>query len=266
VVEQDPAISGRVLQLANSAFYQTRWRTDSLKMAILRLGTAMVGHVALGYSLIKHHRKGPCPEFDYDRFWSECVGRSVAARHLAAHSTSTERVDKDVAFTGGLLCQIGRLALATVYPQEYGVVLSHARGKKPLWLLECEREAFGLDHNILAALMMADWRMSEGFCGAVHIQDDPIKENFLLNKTDLQLSHILRWSGHLAHVFLRAGRIPGKNLCHALMMATDHMGISTDKFGTFFDETKTEWSDIGAIFEVPVEEVAEWGTIYQMAG
>ena len=125
VVEQDPAIASRVMQLANSAFYRTRLRINSLNSAFVRLGMKMLGNVALGVSLVSQNKKGPCHKFDYEGFWSESVARSVAAWRLAEESG--EDINTDVAFTAGLLCQIGQLAFATVYPAEYAKVLSLVR-------------------------------------------------------------------------------------------------------------------------------------------
>ena len=75
VVEKDPAIASRVMQLANSAFYRSQVRIYSLKNAFVRLGMKMLRHVALRVSLASQTKKGQCKEFDYEDFWSESVVR-----------------------------------------------------------------------------------------------------------------------------------------------------------------------------------------------
>ncbi len=264
VVEKDPAIASRVMQLANSAFYRTRLRINSLNSAFVRLGMKMLGNVALGVSLVSQNKKGPCVEFDYEGFWSESVARSVAAWHLAAERG--KEINTDVAFTAGLLCQIGRLAFATVYPAEYGKVLCSARAGGSADLLDHERKAFGMDHNELAAMMMADWNLPDIYSQAIQYQ------NSLANQDDLpaesparELARMLQWSKAISVILSHTRILPRKAL-DITVKATHLFGITPDAFGESFDLIASEWSRLGSVFGVATREVLPWEKIYTQAG
>ena len=112
VVQTDPAIAARILKVANSAFYKSLNPISSIQDAIVRLGIKMIKRISLGASVISTNKKGPCVDFDYELFWSDSVARAVVARNITSIKQSV--FNSDEAFTVGLLCQIGRLALASV--------------------------------------------------------------------------------------------------------------------------------------------------------
>ena len=61
LVANDPALSGRLLQLANAA--ATGSATTSLHQAVGRLGTDTVKNLALGFSIVDQHSTGRCTKF-----------------------------------------------------------------------------------------------------------------------------------------------------------------------------------------------------------
>lgn len=72
LVSTDPALSGRLLRLANSASSASR-PVAAVNEALLRLGMKAVGRLALGFSLVDQYHAGPCTAFDYARFWSHSL-------------------------------------------------------------------------------------------------------------------------------------------------------------------------------------------------
>jgi diguanylate cyclase (GGDEF)-like protein len=155
-LQTDPALPGRVLKLANSVAAGRARAVTSVREAVTHLGVRLVRNVALGFSLVSQTGQGACRAFDYAGFWSRSLAMGVAAQGAAAY---TARIAPAEAFTCGLLAQVGRLALASVYPEAYGPVL--ARGGDPADLVRLEREAFATDHNELTSAMLRDWGLPE---------------------------------------------------------------------------------------------------------
>ncbi|MBS0003079.1 MAG: HDOD domain-containing protein, partial [Thioalkalivibrio sp.] len=81
VVQTDPAITGRLIRLANSALHAGR-PVAALRDAVVRLGLCTVSQVTLGFSLVDQYRDGPCKAFDYERFWSRSLLMALAAREF----------------------------------------------------------------------------------------------------------------------------------------------------------------------------------------
>ena len=51
VLSQDPALSVRLLQIANSSLYRTRNTADNIQMAITRLGLKLVRDLIMGLAM-----------------------------------------------------------------------------------------------------------------------------------------------------------------------------------------------------------------------
>jgi hypothetical protein len=119
IVRTDPALSGRLIALSNSAMYGGE-RIVSIDDAVARLGTKAVSNVAVAFSLVDQHSSGRCLSFNYATFWSESLLMASASQHLGvAMNLGTS----GSLFTVGLLAQIGKLALATAFPVEYSKLL-----------------------------------------------------------------------------------------------------------------------------------------------
>ena len=80
---------------------------------------------ALGFSLVDQYQNGPCGQFDYQGFWSHSLLMGLAMQKF---SNMTGAGSSEELFACGLLAQVGRLSLATVYPVEYGRLLDGQDG------------------------------------------------------------------------------------------------------------------------------------------
>ena len=83
VVQSDPALSSRLLRLANNAAAGGR-PLVSIREAVMRLGMKTVHQLAMGFSLVDQFLEGPCAAFDYPGFWSHSLFMAVASQELPA--------------------------------------------------------------------------------------------------------------------------------------------------------------------------------------
>ena len=157
VVKTDPSLSGNIIKAANSerSFYSRP--IASVQVAVQRLGMATVKSLALGFSLIDSYRKGGCRGFDYSHYWAELLLRAIAVREIAIRTRVAPSEDL---FSVTLLGEIGRLALATIYPEEYAHLLEDARHKK-VSLSELETKTFYIDHDELTRYILRDWGLPD---------------------------------------------------------------------------------------------------------
>ena len=257
-VETDPAIAARILKFANSAFYKSLHPVTSIQDAIIRLGIKMIKRISLGSSLISANKIGPCVEFDYELFWSESLARAVIARNITDVKDCV--CNREEAYTVGLLCQIGRLALATVYPEKYAVVLKEVNDDNPLLLNHKERQNFGLDHNELAAEMMADWHLPDIFCKAVRFQDSITdRKNLPPGSPEFELASLLQWPAKMSMILTQSG-IKRESLKLVIDEASQ-MGLAGPDFAQRFDSISNEWRELGDIMEVKTRKVLPWNEI-----
>ena len=157
----DPALSGELLRVANSALYGFVQRIDTVNHAVVILGAENVKRLALTVSLSKF-AKGFLRHENLRACWDHVMASAILSEQLAVEVG----INKDRAYTAGLLHDIGRLALLTSYPLEYGNLLAVAR-EEQFDQLECERELFDIDHCATGQWLAAHWNLPLDFSSAI---------------------------------------------------------------------------------------------------
>jgi putative nucleotidyltransferase with HDIG domain len=157
IVSTDTALAARVLQVANSPFYGMTGRIDSVTRAIVILGTRTVYSLAIGTGMAEAlGQPDPRSECGCD-FWKHGLQTAIAARALAENNGT---VDPDVAFTAGLLHDMGKLVLSAMFPDAYRSLLDeHAVTGTPL--TELEERTFGMDHAQAGGILCRTWNLPD---------------------------------------------------------------------------------------------------------
>jgi len=243
LVQTDPALSGRLLERANAAANGGR-PVVAISQAVSRMGLQAVKQLALCFSLVDQYSKGKCQEFDYGHFWSHSLLMGVAMQEFAALQ---KLGSPDELFSCGLLAQIGRLALATAYPLEYGRLLATGtRGKK---LLLLERELLHLDHLYLSKELMTRWGMPAALVEPVQWHEEANLSPFLARSRPWFLCQTLHLAGRLGDYGL-AKKAEQAQLIGPLMESASYLGIKSEAMGTHVDSSIAQWQSWATRFNV----------------
>ncbi len=162
LIVADPALTAKVLHLANSAYYGLSRSISTIKQALLVLGFHAVKNLALGIAAITVLKNGRAPSARELELWEHSFLCAGIARELMLHFNRGARKAEE-AFMGGLLHEIGVVALMTRFPTEYQKVLEYAprhRGEN-LSLIEAERQLLGTDHAQVGSLLAERWELPE---------------------------------------------------------------------------------------------------------
>ena len=168
-IERDQALTARTLRIANSAFYGVPGRIGTIRNAIGILGLRTVGTLLTTAAVSAQFASAKCPEFQFGTFWRHAIATALMARGLAKQL----RLDEDIAFTAGLLHDIGRLALAAQFPAETGQVLRYAR-EMDMPTLDAERQVLATDHLAVGVLIATHWRFPEVVVAAIEHHHAPL--------------------------------------------------------------------------------------------
>jgi putative nucleotidyltransferase with HDIG domain len=87
---------------------------------------------------------------------------NLASALIAEQIASAGFMDKDVAYTSGILHDIGRFALTVIRPDEYATLLETHCGSAES-ILEAERGLFGWDHCDVGRRLVVDWKLPSEF-------------------------------------------------------------------------------------------------------
>jgi HD-like signal output (HDOD) protein len=162
VIEQDPALTARILGVANSAYFGQVNPVLSVETAIIRvLGFNMVKSLALSIAMAGIFDTSKCPSFDLETYWCEALGTAQLARALGSNLTEEERPNLDGVYLSGLLHTLGVLLLAHLYPQEYSRVLQQVQLGGLTNVLETERFEIGIDHVQAGRWLARRWHLPE---------------------------------------------------------------------------------------------------------
>ena len=234
LVQTDPALSGRLLERANTAAHGGR-PVVAIAQAVNRLGLSAVKQLALCFSLVDQYSKGKCEAFDYTYFWSHSLLMGVALQEFGALQKlgSPEEL-----FTCGLLAQVGQLALATAYPVEYSQLLATGtRGQK---LLALERELLHLDHLQLSRALMLRWGLPAMLVDPVQWHEDPAQAQAAPHSRPWYLCQTL----HLAKRLGDFGLSKKAEQTHQTTQLTEiasHLGLTASALSPHVDAALALW-------------------------
>jgi len=156
VLSMDPALTAKILRIANSPIYAIRRKTENLRQAIMLLGLNGTLTMALSFSLAASMHNNACQGFDYNMFWRRSLAAATCCRRLgvAAGIGAGEEM-----FLAGLMQDIGMLALDKLQPEFYkslGIDQSDH-----IMVQEMEKERLGADHAAIGGWLLQKWNLPE---------------------------------------------------------------------------------------------------------
>jgi len=157
LISSDPAFSSEVLTIANSLLYAPRFPASSILQAIAVLGANNLQGLCLTVGVRAYMGKA-LNEPAMRAIWRHNLACALIADQLA----SVGFLNRDVAYTSGVMHDIGRLALAVIRPREYSLLLG-AHSGSPTGILKAERDLFGWDHCEAGRQLIAEWKMPPEF-------------------------------------------------------------------------------------------------------
>jgi HD-like signal output (HDOD) protein len=149
LIRSDAVFAAEVLRLANSAMLGLRYEVMSIMHAISVLGMDRLQSLVMTVAMRDFLRGGK--QLGLLRLcWRHNLATALVAEELAESCW----IEKSDAYTGGLLHDLGRLALISAYPTEYAAVLG-CWSQPGEGALRCEERALGINH-CEAGLVLAD--------------------------------------------------------------------------------------------------------------
>jgi two-component system, cell cycle response regulator len=257
IIRTDPAFVGRLIKAANGVIGYGRRPIASVQDALTVLGMPAVRTMALGFSLMTHFRAGPCKAFNYQKYWSGCLVNAVATQ---AVTLRTRAAAPDEIYCLGLLSRVGELALATLYPVEYGEILTAAASTPNYDICEAEAKRFGMDHAELGAAMLADWGMPRVFTEAAFVSARGAECSFVEGSRERTVTETVMFAHAVSELCLVEGNERASHMRRVLML-----GSRLD-----FDEATTrelcnaiarDWVDWGALLSIEAQRMQPFEAI-----
>lgn len=187
VMEGDPAFAADLLLLANSSLFGFRSRIHEVRHAIAVVGLERIKALAITAAMRGYLNKG-------GPMLPRCWQHSAACAIIAEELSKIFHVTGEVAYTLGLLHDIGRLGLLKSYPAEYSPLLSSSFQNVDE-VQSAERALLRVDHGVAGAWMVRTWDFPAVFAQACQHHHEPI------SPSDSGLLQAVKVSCRLADAF-----------------------------------------------------------------
>lgn len=153
-IAQDPVITARLLAVANSSFYGFSGKVLGIKDTCLVLGVNTIRSIVITIGVIQHLERNEAGSLNHKAFWRHSLGVGIAARVLAKQIG----LDAEIAFTVGVLHDIGVLVLDSRFSDEYAEVLKYY-DENSCQRYEAEEKILGFEHSLVGAGLAEHWRL-----------------------------------------------------------------------------------------------------------
>ncbi|HEY4234378.1 MAG TPA: HDOD domain-containing protein [Lacipirellulaceae bacterium] len=193
-LEQDPALTSKILRVVNSSFFSLPREVADLNQAVALLGIKPLKLLVLGFSLPDEMFAETAAD-QLQWYWTTTLTRAVAARLL---STELWHAPSDEAFIAGMLQDIGILALLRELGPPYVKLLSRVIDQRRD-LAALERDCLGFNHVDLSAALLTHWKLPQRLIDAVAIPKQ-VDSLLQLVSADSDLPRILHLAELLAQL------------------------------------------------------------------
>ena len=172
VIETDPSLTLKLLRVANSPLYATRTEVTSIHQAIITLGLSRLTNIVLGVSIFSKFlmstQKGITELME--KFWWHASCTGMVAKSF---STKINKFYKENEFIGGLLHDIGKLAMMQYDFQKYLLVIDKVN--KGAVDIEAEFDIFDATHLEVGSEIAKLWKLPRDLTNIITFHNEPEK-------------------------------------------------------------------------------------------
>ena len=153
IIERDPALSAKILRMANSPIFCPAGQVKGIAHAATVLGVRKLRSVAMSVAGAEMFSSGEQAQNQRLQLWNHSIGCAVVARSVAGHFAG---VDKDEAFLAGVFHDIGKLFFYDAIPNEYSETEASFSGSN---LVKEEELRFGTTHEVIGLASAESWEL-----------------------------------------------------------------------------------------------------------
>ncbi|WP_372864066.1 HDOD domain-containing protein [Spongiibacter sp.] len=171
VIESDPALTAKLLKVANSALVQGRGEIDSVGKAVNRIGSRMVNELVMGIEVARCFEGLDNDLISVEDFWRHSLQCATICQQLAA---LTGARDSGAAFTAGLLHDIGQLIMYSTLGEQIEDCLTDFMGNGRIKsTYHAEQQFFGFDHCNVGLELAIQWQLPLSLQQCIYAHHQP---------------------------------------------------------------------------------------------
>lgn len=238
LVSEDPALTARLLRIANSAMFNFPSPIDTISQAVTVIGTQQLRDLTLACNLGCLFPGIPPAVINVEQFWRHSIATGICARAIATlrRENNIERF-----YITGLLHDLGRLIIYSLLP-DYATKVLKASADEDRLLIEIEEEHRVLNHADISALLLEHWQLPQSICEPVKYHHNPSQaSNFPEHAATIHLADII------AHA-MQLGSSGTDKVAPLNDAAWSRIGLSAEHLETLFERVEQQYEEAVSMF------------------
>lgn len=184
-IMKDQGLTTKVLKMANSAFYSGRRQIKTVVDATVLLGFDTVQSLVLASTVgkvMERELKG----YSYERnaLWRQSQISAIMAKTIAK---KTRAANQDIAYTAGLLKDVGKVILDEYVSESYKEILDKIANDTVSYV-DAEQEVLGFNHGQVGAKIIEKWQLPQELSEAIEYHHRPFEA--LMNIELVSIVHV----------------------------------------------------------------------------
>ena len=226
-IKQDQIISAKIIRLCNSAYFKKSSNIDSIERALVVIGEKRLLQLVIsasmegyfnsdvgGYSLCK------------GGLFKHAVGTALICEKLAS---CNDKIRSDIAYTAGLLHDIGKIALDQFMDKAYPLFYRRTQENNET-LVNVEKEVFGMNHTQVGGKLAEMWGLPERLIDVIKYHHKPEEAEH-----DNDLIHLVYFADLLMSRFI-VGQELERIDTDAFHSRLDKVGIKAEQLSEVIEE------------------------------
>jgi HD-like signal output (HDOD) protein len=172
IIRRDPSLTARLLRMVNSVYFGLTAKVNNIEEAVFYLGLRQIRELSMATPVIEELEKinRSTVRLPWKDLWKHSIGSAIMTREILA--TTTLLIDDDTDYIIGLLHNVGKVVMASAFPQEFARIVS-TKFASPSEVCALERELIGWDHARIGGYYLQRHQLSAEITDAVYYHNDP---------------------------------------------------------------------------------------------
>jgi len=226
-IKQDQIISAKIIRLCNSAYFKHNTEVDSIERALVVLGERRLLQLVVSASMEGFFNSGTGGySLCKGGLFKHAVGTALICEKLALYN---RKISSDIAYTAGLLHDIGKIALDQYMDRAYPMFYRRTQERNET-LVSVEKEMFGLSHTEAGGKLGEMWGLPESLIDVIKYHHRPEEA-----ENDNDLNHLVYFADLLMSRFMVGQELERINT-DSFYERLERVGIKSEQFSGIVEE------------------------------
>jgi HD-like signal output (HDOD) protein len=233
VIRPDVGLTANLLRCANSAYYRATREITSVRDAISRMGLRRVFELAASASFAKSIPRALAGySLDAKQYWDHSIAAAVLADRIGRHAGFTY---PDLAFTAGLLHDIGKLVIANYLADDKSMLPTDDHAFRSV---AEEQALLGVDHAALGEALGLSWSLPKDIAASARWHHNPLAAPTATLRSLAAVVQLADAAAHSIELGLEdEGAVPYAVAPEATL---EHLGFETDTLAGLIERARPE--------------------------